>query len=92
MMMLEKIEELRKVQDFQDELIDHLEIIIRGTSDPDCQTVCGIEIIGDEILAKYLWNYCGEDGYDSERIPIKWLEEGFDYKAAYQKQKREVRS
>lgn len=85
MTMLEKIEELRKVQDFQDELIDRLEIIIRGTSDPDCQTVCGIEIIGDKILAKYLWNLYGEDGYDSERIPIKWLEEGFDYKAAYKK-------
>ena len=83
MTMLEKIEELRKVQGFQDELIDRLEIIIRGTSDPDCQTVCGTEIIGDKILAKYLWNYCGEDGYDSEHIPIKWLEEGFDYKAAY---------
>ena len=36
MTMLEKIEELRKVQDFQDELIDHLDIIIRGTSDPEC--------------------------------------------------------
>lgn len=83
MTMLEKIEELRKVQDFQDELIDRLEIIIRGTSDPDCQTVCGIEIVGDEILAKYLQNWCGELEYDSERIPIKWLEEGFDYKAAY---------
>jgi hypothetical protein len=86
--MLEKIEELRKVQDFQDELIDRLEIIIRGTSDPDCQTVCSIEIIGDEILAKYLWNLYGEDGYDSERIPIKWLEEGFDYKAAYERKRR----
>lgn len=56
MTMLEKIEELRKVHGFQDELIDRLEIIIRGTSDPDCQTVCGIEIIDNEILAKYLWN------------------------------------
>ena len=90
MTMLEKIEELRKVQGFQDELIDRLEIIIRGTSDPDCQTVCGTEIIGDEIIAKYLQNWCGEIEYDSERIPIKWLEEGFDYKAAYEKQKRKA--
>ena len=88
MTMLEKIEELRKVQGFQDELIDRLEIIIRGTSDPDCQTVCGIEIIGDEILAKYLQNWCGEIEYDSERIPIKWLEEGFDYKAAHERKRR----
>lgn len=89
MTMLEKIEELRKVQDFQDELIDRLEIIIRGTSDPDCQTVCGIEIIGDEILAKYLWNWSEEHiGYSSERIPIKWLEEGFDYKASYERKRR----
>ena len=89
MTMLEKIEELKKVQGFQDELIDRLEIIIRGTSDPDCQTVCGIEIIGDEILAKYLWNWCeGHVGYSSERIPIKWLEDGFDYKAAYERKRR----
>ncbi len=88
MTMLEKIEELRKVQGFQDELIDRLEIIIRDTSDPDCQTVCGIEIIGDEILAKYLQDWCGEIECDSERIPIKWLEEGFDYKAAYERKRR----
>lgn len=89
MTMLEKIAELRKVKDFQGELIDRLEIIIRGTSDLDCQTVCGIEIIGDEILAKYLWNWSEEHiGYSSERIPIKWLEDGFDYKAAYERKRQ----
>lgn len=88
MTMLEKIEELRKVQGFQDELINRLEIIIRDTFDPDCQTVCSIKIIGNEILVKYLQNWRGELEYYSEHIPIKWLEEGFDYKTAYERKRR----
>lgn len=79
----EKIEELRRVQDYREEIADRLEMIISNTSDDSCQCVCNFTIDDNEIYVRYQWEQCGGYGHSTETIPIEWLDEGFDYKAAY---------
>lgn len=86
----EKIEELRKVQDYKEEIADRLETIISNTSDSSCQCVCDFRIDGNEIYVRYQWEQCGDYGHSAEIIPIEWLDEGFDYKAAYTESRRKL--
>lgn len=79
----EKIEELRRVQDYKEEIEDLLEVIISITFDSSCQRVCSFTIDDNEIHVRYQWKQCGDCGHSTETIPIEWLDEGFDYKTAY---------
>ena len=84
MTIREKIEAIRKVQDIRSEISEFLGRIIKHTSDYHCDCVDDFTIDNKNINVNYLWTCRGEHGHDDVTIPIEWLDEGFDYRKAYQ--------
>lgn len=84
MTIRDKIEALKKVQDYKVEIAKLLEEIICNTSDYHCRGVNDFTINDDTIEVNYWWTCRGETEGDEVTIPIEWLNEGFDYKTAYQ--------
>ena len=77
----QKIEAIRNVQEYEVEIQDKLETIIKSTSDSLCYSLQQITI-GDKVInVEYLRGLSG-DLCDVD-IPIEWLDDGFDYVAAY---------
>lgn len=87
MTMQEKIEAVRQVQDYEDDIKDKLEIVIRHTCDPDCNEVIGFTVDDGTINVRYICSVCGDLIFSSEKIPAEWLSEDFDYRSAYKKMK-----
>ena len=83
MTIRDKIEAVRKVQDYGAEISERLGKIIRDTSDYHCEGMENFTIDGGCICAYYWWSCRGECGHECAIIPIEWLDDGFDYRAAY---------
>lgn len=90
MTIQEKLDALQNVQDYEVEVKNKLEEIIKCTYDSHCYLVDDF-IIGDEYI-EVTYNYTcrGYSDTDYVSIPRKWLDEGFDYKAAYEEMKRKA--
>ena len=84
----EKTEALKKVQGYREEISDILEVIIQRTYDYHCDGIRNFNIDTSRIFVDYEWTCRGEHGVDELSIPIEWLDEGFDYKAAYEEELR----
>lgn len=87
MTMIEKVEAVKQVQDYVDDIKDKLELIIRRTYDSDCIEVIGFTVDGETLHVRYLYCYGGENVHSYADVPVAWLDEGFDYKEAYKKMK-----
>ena len=83
MTIRDKIEAVRKVQDYEVEISERLEKIIRNTSDYHCEGIESFMINCCCICAYYWWSCRGECGHEYVNIPIEWLYDGFDYRSAY---------
>ena len=90
MTMLEKIEAVRKIQDYEFEIENKLEEIIKGTCDPKCYDIDEWHIEDGHIAAWYWYSCRGESDRNIVNIPIEWFTEGFDYKAAYEESIRKA--
>ena len=90
MNMLEKIEAVRKVQDYEVEIENKLEEIIKETYDSKCYSIDEWSIEDGHIATCYWYSCRGESDRDNVNIPIEWLAEGFDYKTAYEEMKRKA--
>ena len=86
----EKIAELKKVQGYREEISDILEEIIQRTYDYHCDGIRNFNIDTSRIFVDYEWTCRGEHGVDELSIPIEWIDEGFDYKAAYDEELRKA--
>lgn len=84
----EKIVALKKVQACREEISNLLEQIVHHTYDYHCDGISDFRITDDKILVDYEWSCRGEYGRDECSIPIEWLDEGFDYMAAYEEECR----
>ena len=84
----EKIAALKGVQDFREQISEILEKIIQRTYDYHCDGIRNFNIDTSRIFVDYEWTCRGEHGVDEASIPIEWLDEGFDYKAAYDEELR----
>jgi hypothetical protein len=69
-------------------LIEHIESvvfdIIKDTFDYHIHQVEDIEVEGEYVIVWYESLCRGFYGQDEVKIPIKWFDEGFDFKSAYQ--------
>ena len=90
MTMLEKIEAVKKVQDYMIDIKNKLEDIIKDTYDYYCDIVNDFNIRGKFIEVDYEYSCRGESSSDCVKIPVAWLSEGFDYKAAYANELRKA--
>lgn len=85
-----KIEALKKVQGYREEISELLEKIIQRTYDYHCEYIDTFTV-GDKSIDVDYWYTCrGEHGRENIDIPIKWLDEGFDYKSAYEEELRKA--
>ena len=86
-------ENLAKLSEFLDldaELKEELEPIIKDTYDYHCD---GVENYwfsdnGKTIECHYSYRCCGESDTDYCNIPVRWLEDGYDYKAEFEEMRR----
>jgi len=83
--MIRKIEE---VQPFVGEINKRLQQMISGTFDYDCDGIDGFWLDNDIVSCRYQYSWCNETNWDHVAIPVQWLEDGFDYAAAYAEMKR----
>ena len=86
----EKIVALKKVQHCREEISSLLEQIVHDTYDYHCDGIRDFRIIDDKIFVDYEWCCRGEYGRDECSIPIEWLDEDFDYMAAYKEAFRQA--
>lgn len=86
----EKIIALKKVQDCHKEISILLARIIKATYDYHCDVILDFNIGNDSIFVEYEWDCRGEHTVDECLIPIEWLDEGFNYKAAYKEMRRQA--
>jgi len=86
----EKLAKLREFLDLDAELKEELEPIIKDTYDYHCDGVEGYDFSedGKNIECHYFYTCRGESDTDWCAIPIKWLEDGYDYKADYEEMRR----
>lgn len=92
MKMRDKIAAVKAVQGYETEIKQKLKEIIEQTSDFQCRCVTDFMVGDTHIEATYESVCRGEYYYEDMNIPIEWLDEGFNYKAAYEKQKRKKRN
>lgn len=86
----EKIVALKKIQTCREEISNLLEQIVHYTYDYHCDGIHDFRITDDKIFVDYEWCCRGEHGRDECSIPIEWLNEGFDYMAAYEEKCRQA--
>lgn len=90
MNMKEKLDAIKNVEDYEVEVKNKLEEIIKCTYDSHCYLVEDFTV-GDEFIdVTYSYTCKGYSDTDYATIPRKWLEDGFDYKAAYEELKRKA--
>lgn len=85
----EKIAELKKVQNYHEEISNLLMEIITNTSDYHCDRIFNFNICDDIIFVFYEYCCRGDYGREEVSIPIEWLSEGFDYQEAYKEKLRQ---
>lgn len=84
--MRDKIEAVKNVQPYRDEIISKLEEIIKNTYDYHLDSVNSFTIADGIITADYSYTCRGEHDMDSAGVPVEWLDEGFDYESAYREE------
>lgn len=86
----EKIAKLSEFLDLDTELKEELEPIIKDTYNYHCDGVEGYEFKDDgkTIGCHYSYRCRGEYEPDYCDIPIRWLEEGYDYKSDFEEMLR----
>lgn len=90
MTIQEKLDALKNVQDYEVEVKNKLEEIIKCTYDSHCYFIDDFSIGDEYIEVTYNYTCRGYSDTDYVSIPRKWLDEGFDYKAAYEEMKRKA--
>jgi len=88
MTIREKVEAVRNVQNYQVEIEERLKQIIHDTCEDYISGIDNIVIEDNSITVFYHWSCRGETSHDTTVIPIEWLDDGFDYKSAYQEKVR----
>lgn len=88
----EKIAKLNEFLDLDYEFKKELKSIIINTYDYKCDGIEGYYFSdnGENIECHYSYCCRGESDTDWCIIPIKWLEDGYDYKADYEEMKRKA--
>ena len=86
-------EKLAKLSEFlvlDVELKKELELIIQDTYDYHCDGIEGYDFSedGKSIACHYSYTCRGEYDTDCCVIPVRWLEDGYDYKAEFEEMKR----
>lgn len=90
MTIKEKLDALQNVQNFEVEVKNKLEEIIKRTYDSHCYLVDDF-IVGDKYIeVTYSYTCRGYGDTDYATIPREWLEDDFDYKAAYEEMMRKA--
>ena len=90
MTMQDKLEAVKNIQDYQVEISYRLEEIIRNTYDYKCRSIEDFNVKGKIINVIYTYVCRGEGGAEYVCIPREWLDDGFDYKAAFKEEMREI--
>jgi nicotinic acid mononucleotide adenylyltransferase/8-oxo-dGTP pyrophosphatase MutT (NUDIX family) len=83
MATLEKIDAIKQAQENEDDILEKLEMIISRTYDQCCEEVVKVRVDGDMLKVRYVYSMYDERGIDAVKIPVSWLDENFDYVAAY---------
>jgi len=86
MKMLKKLEAIRKVQGYEAQVKEKLAEIIKQTYDSHCYMVDDFTIGESAVDVTYSYICRGYGDIDYAVVPIKWLDEGFDYKAAFEEE------
>ena len=86
----EKMAKLTEFLELDAELREELEPIIEATYDYFCSGIEGYYISedGKTIECNYSYSCRGETSTDWCSIPVRWLAEGYDYKADFEEMKR----
>ena len=88
MTMLEKVEAFKRVQDYAVDIKGRLEEIVKSTYDFRCDVVNDFNVRGKFIEVDYGTHCRGESWSEWVKIPVEWLAEGFDFRAAYEDELR----
>ena len=88
MTMLEKLAAIQKVQGYTVDIKAKLKEVIKNTYDYHCTDIEDFTVGCKAIDVTYRYVCRGYGDVDYVDIPVKWLDEGFDYKAAYEEEKR----
>ena len=90
MNMKEKLDAIKNVEDYEVEISNKLEKIIEDTYDSHITCVNDFSVGDEYIEVTYDYTCRGYGDTDYVSIPRAWLDEGFDYKAAYEEMKRKA--
>ena len=90
MKMLEKIKVVKKAEVWRAEIKEKLVEIIKRTYDYHCTDIADFTFRGKYIAITYEYVCRGYGDVDYVDIPIEWLAEDFDYKAAFEEQQRKT--
>lgn len=88
----EKIAKLKEFLVLDEEIKEELKTIIKDTYDYFCNGIVDYEFSDDgkTIECYYSYRCRGESDTDYCNIPVKWLEDGYDYKSDYEEMKRKA--
>ena len=91
MTIQEKLDAIKSVEDYEVEISNKLEKIIKDTYDSHITCVDDFSVGDEYIEVTYDYTCRGYGDTDYISIPRNWLDDGFDYKAVYEelKKKRE---
>ncbi len=86
----EKLAKLSEFLDLDTELKEELKPIIKDTYDECCWGIEDYWFSDDKKTIECYYSYrCrGESDTDYCNIPVRWLEDGYDYKAEFEKMRR----
>ena len=88
----QKIAVVKEAKKHWREIASILGKIIYDTFDYRCTDVIDYQVRDKEIYVNYAWSNMmnGCSSHDYAYVPIKWLDEGFDYKAAFEEERRKA--
>ena len=88
----EKLAKLSEFLDLDTELKEELEPIIKDTYDYHCAGIEGYDFSedGKYIECHYSYTCRGESDTDWCKIPVRWLEDGYDYKAEFEEMRKKA--
>lgn len=90
MTVKEKLDAIKNVEEYEVEINNTLEKIIEDTYDSHITYVNDFSVGDEYIEVTYDYTCRGYSDTDYISIPRKWLDEDFDYKAAYAEMKRKA--
>lgn len=90
MTILEKIEAVKAVQKYREDVCEKLTDVIQNTYNRFCTKVFDFDVRDRNLIAYYDCECRGFCSSDYQSIPLTWLAEGFDYQAAYEEQERQI--